>query len=213
VENVAATAGAEVIFEDKGVYGSNQFYQFEHRGQRLVFFNPIVGAPVAAAFLEIAIALGCKKFIVCGSAGVLDRDIPVGGFIVPNAAIRDEGTSYHYAVPGRQVDVDQKAIDAITSTLDDHRESYRIAKIWTTDAFFRETTSKVAHRKTEGCIAVEMEASALFAVAQFRNVQLGYILTGGDDVSGEDWDRRGEVSRIPTKEKLFWLSIEACLKL
>jgi uridine phosphorylase len=213
VENVAATTGGKVIFEDKGVYGSNQFYQFEHKGQSIIFFNPIVGAPVAAAFLEIAIALGCKKFIVCGSAGVLDRDIPVGGFIVPNAAIRDEGTSYHYAVPGRQIDANKKAIDAITSTLDDHGESYRIAKIWTTDAFFRETTSKVAHRKAEGCVAVEMEASALFAVAQFRNVQLGYILTGGDDVSGEDWDQRGEVSRIPTKEKLFWLSVEACLKL
>jgi uridine phosphorylase len=213
VEKCAITSHAKVIFEDKGVYGTNQFYQFEHEGKSVLFFNPLVGAPVAAAFLEIAIALGCRKFIACGGAGVLDRDIPVGGFIVPKAAIRDEGVSYHYAGPARQIDANQKAIDAITSTLDNHGESYRVAKIWTTDAIFRETVSKIKHRKKEECVAVEMEAAALFAVAQFRNVELGYILYGGDDVSGEEWDQRTEKSRIPITEKLFWLSVEACLKL
>jgi len=213
VENVARTSGAKVIFEDKGVYGANSFYQFEHRGKPVVFFNPIVGAPVASAFLEIAIALGCRKFIACGGAGVLDRDIPIGGFIVPKAAIRDEGVSYHYAPPGRQIDANRRVVKTITSTLDDHGEPYRMAKVWTTDAIFRETVSKVALRKKEECVAVEMEAAALFAVAQFRKVRLGYILYGGDDVSGEEWDQRLEEPRISTMEKLFWLSVEACLKL
>lgn len=213
VEVVASRSGAKVVFEDRGVYGTNPFYQFEHNGQSVVFFQPLVGAPAASAFLEIAIALGCKKFIACGGAGVLDRKIPVGGFIIPNAAIRDEGTSYHYVLPNRQINANKKAIDAIAGTLNDHSESYQIAKIWTTDALFRETSSKVKLRKEEGCVAVDMEASALFAVAQFRNVQLGYILFGGDDVSGDEWDRRDEVSRVATTEKLFWLSVEACLKL
>jgi uridine phosphorylase len=213
VDQIAASHNATVIFEDKGVYGSNRFYQFEYQGKPIVIFNPIVGAPVAAAFLEIAIALGCKKFIVCGSAGVLDREIPVGAFIVPSAAVRDEGTSYHYIPSGRQIEAEPKAVSAITSTLKINNIPFRIAKIWTTDAFFRETPAKVALRKREGCVAVEMEAAALFAVAKFRNVRLGYILTGGDDVSGEDWDQRGEISRIPTREKLFWMSVEACLKM
>ena len=168
---------------------------------------------MASALLEVAIALGCKKFIVSGGAGVLDRDIPVGGFIVPNAAIRDEGVSYHYAPPGREIAANPKAVEAVISTLDDHGETYRIGKVWTTDAFFRETVSRVQRRKKEGCIAVEMETAALFAVAAFRGVDLGYILYGGDDVSGAEWDKRPEKPRIPIAEKLFWLSIEACLKL
>lgn len=213
VDNVAADTNAKVIFEDKGVYGSTQFYQFEHRGEPVVCFQPLVGAPVSAALFEIAIALGCRKFIACGGAGVLDRSIPVGAFIVPSAAVRDEGLSYHYFPAGRQIEAGQNAIDAVTSTLRDHGEPYQVAKVWTTDAMFRETPAKVALRKREGCVAVEMEASALFAVAQYRNVELGYLLFGGDDVSGEEWDRRGEISRVPAREKLFWLSVEACLKL
>ncbi len=213
VDEVAATHKAQVVFEDKGVYGSTQYYQFEHDGQPVVFFQPLVGAPVAAALLEIAIALGCRKFIACGGAGVLDRTIPVGAFIVPSAAIRDEGLSYHYLPADRRVDASQRAVDVVKSTLREHGESYQVAKVWTTDAMFRETPSKVALRKREGCVAVDMEASALFAVAQFRNVELGYLLFGGDDVSGEEWDRRGELSRAPARERLFWLSVEACLKL
>ena len=71
--------------------------------ERVALFHPGVGAPLAAGLLEEVIASGCKKFIACGGAGVLDREIAVGHLIVPTAAIRDEGTSYHYLPPGREV--------------------------------------------------------------------------------------------------------------
>lgn len=213
VRQVAASTGAKTMFEDKGCYGSNPYYQFEHNGRPVALFHPIVGAPLAAAFLEMAIGLGCKKFIVCGACGVLERDIQVGTFIVPDSAIRDEGTSYHYVAPGRTINVEQRAKDAIISTLESHHQSYRVGRVWTTDGLFRETPARIARRKSEGCIAVEMEAAALLAVAQFRNVEMGYLLIGGDDVSGEEWDRRSSISRLPVKERLFWISVEACLKL
>jgi uridine phosphorylase len=44
-----------------------------------------VGAPLAAAFLEELIALGCRKFIACGGAGVLNREITVGHPRAPSA--------------------------------------------------------------------------------------------------------------------------------
>lgn len=213
VEKVANNTGAERIFEDKGVYGANPFYRMKYKGCPLVFFFPLIGASVSAAFLELAIGLGGRKFIACGSAGVLDKSIPRGGFVVPSAAVRDEGTSYHYLEPSREIDLNKKVIKAITTVLESHGESYRIGKVWTTDGLFRETISKIALRKKEGCLAVEMEAAALLAVAQFRKVKLGYILTGGDDVSGVEWDTRGENLRLPTREQLFWNSVEACLKL
>jgi uridine phosphorylase len=173
----------------------------------------MVGAPFAAAFLDAAIALGCRKFIACGSAGVLDRDIPVGSFIVPNAAIRDEGVSYHYVAPCREIQANPRAIAALTATLETHNEPYRIAKTWTTDAIFRETVTRVARRKAEGCATVEMEAAALMAVAQFRGVELGYILFGGDDVSGTEWDTRSNQPRLPISERILRLSLEACLRM
>jgi len=213
VERIAAEQNAKMVFLEKGVYGTNPYYQFEHQGRPVVFFNPIVGASVGAAFLEIAIAIGCRKFIACGSAGVLDRAIAVGEFVIPNAAVRDEGTSYHYLPAARQVDADPGPIAAIESTLKSHGEPYRIGKIWTTDGLFRETCPKIALRQREGCVAVDMEAAALIAVARYRNVPLGYLLSGGDDVSGQEWDQRRDEPRFPISEKLFWLSVEACLKL
>jgi uridine phosphorylase len=210
---VAADTGATTVFEDRGCYGTNQFYQSEFDGHPVVFFHPFVGAPLAAAFLEIAIGLGCRKFVVCGSAGVLDRDIQVGSFVVPDSAVRDEGTSYHYVAPARTITVGQRARDAITSTLDSHHLSYRVGRVWTTDGLFRETPARIALRKSEGCVAVEMEAAALLAVARFRNVEMGYLLFGGDDVSGNEWDQRSGISRLPAKERLFRLSVEACLRL
>jgi len=90
---------------------------------------------------------------------------------------------------------------------------YRLGKTWTTDAPYRETRSLVAARSQEGCQVIEMEAAGLMAVAQFRNVVLGQVLYGGDDLSGEVWDNRGWQSRRDIRENLFWLAAEACLEL
>src|SRR5262249_39200414 len=159
-------------------------------GRRLTLFHPGVGAPLAAAMLEEAIALGCRRFVACGGAGVLDRSIALGHLIVPTAAIRDEGTSYHYLPPGRQVEPSPEGVSAIAVVLKRRGCAYLTGKTWTTDALYRETPGKVRQRREQGCLTVEMEAAALFAVTWFRGVTLAQILYGGDDVSGSEWDSR-----------------------
>ena len=86
-------------------------------------------------------------------------------------------------------------------------------KTWTTDAFYRETEDKVALRVSEGCVTVEMEAAAFYAVAKFRNVILGQILFGGDDLSGVEWDSRRWVSREDIMRGLVEVSLKACINL
>src|SRR4051794_21412442 len=93
--------------------GDHPVYEMDIDGRRLTLFHPGVGAPLAAALLEEAIALGCRKFIACGGAGVLDRSIALGHLVVPTAAIRDEGTSYHYLPPGREAEPSPEAVAAI----------------------------------------------------------------------------------------------------
>ncbi len=193
--------------------GTHPVYEIEVDGRRLAVFHPGVGAPLAAALLEEVIARGCKKFIACGGAGVLDRAIAAGHIIVPRAAVRDEGTSYHYLPPGREVNASPEGVVAIEKVLQEHRCPYILAKTWTTDAFYRETPAKVQARRAEGCLTVEMEAAALFAVAQFRGVVFAQMLYGGDDVSGSEWDSRHWDERASVREKLFWLAAEACLAL
>ncbi len=140
--------------------------------------------PDLLAFLEELIAYGFNKFIVCGGAGVLRKDIAVGHLIIPISAIRDEGVSYHYLAPAREIECNPEVVGKIEEEFNKYRIDYIKAKTWTTDSFYRETEKKIELRKSEGCVTVEMEAAAFFAVAKFRNVKLGQILYGGDDLSG-----------------------------
>ncbi|NWJ98377.1 MAG: nucleoside phosphorylase [Chloroflexi bacterium] len=201
---------AKVIKHLKSEIGKHPVYEFEFEGKRLAVFHPGVGAPLAAAMLEEVIALGCRKFIACGGAGVLNSEIAVGQVVVPLSAIRDEGTSYHYLPPGREVSASLEGVAAIETVLKAHNCDYIVSKTWTTDAVYRETPAKIERRKAEGCAVVEMEAAAFFAVAQFRGVKFAQLLYGGDDVSSEKWDER-EWNTHSAREKLFLFAAEACL--
>lgn len=84
-------------------------------------------------------------------------------------------------------------------------------KTWTTDGLYRETRAKVSRRVAEGCLTVEMESAAFFAVARFRGVSFGQMLYAGDDLSGEVWDPRGWTHHAKGRDLLFRLAAEAVL--
>lgn len=187
--------------------------KLEFEGGYVTIAHPGLGAPFAAAIMEELVALGCRKFVACGSAGVLKSELQRGAIVIPSSAVRDEGTSYHYLTPSQEIDVDPEVVRRLESVLQKHHINYEIGKTWTTDAFYRETKGKVSKRKSEECITVEMECSAFLAVAQFRDMVFGQYLAAGDDVSGNEWDSRYADDRLTFQEKIFWLSVEACLSL
>ncbi len=213
ITHLVETHHARVLSHQRSEIGLHPLYEIDFKGERLAFFHPGVGAPLAAGLLEEVIARGGRKFIACGGAGVLDREIAVGHVILPLSAIRDEGTSYHYLPPGREVSASAEGVAALEKTLQAHNVEYLTGKTWTTDALYRETKSKVERRRAEGCLTVEMEAASFFAVAQFRGVTFAQLLYGGDDVTGEAWDSRDWTQQATVREKLFWLAAEACLTL
>jgi len=212
IEKVVKEKKARVVSERKWESGAKRIWEIEYNNCRVAFFHPDVGAPPAAGMLEQAVAMGCRKFIACGGCGVLDGKLKVGEIVVPVTAIRDEGTSYHYLPPGREVSATPEAVAAVEKVLKAHKLPYRLSKTWTTDSPYRETKAKVQLRKSEGCLTVEMEAAAFFAVAQFRNVSFAQMLYSGDDVSSDEWDEREWQTHQPIREQLFWLAVEAVLE-
>lgn len=213
IEAVAAEHNATILAENRWEDGPHPLYEIEHHGQRLAFFHPGVGASLSAGLLEEVIAFGCRKFIVCGGCGVLEKEIAVGHLVVIEAAVRDEGTSYHYLPPSRLVTASPAGVAALTWALESRSLPYQVGASWTTDAPYRETPARIAARRSEGCLVVEMEAAALMAVAQFRGVTLGQVVYGGDDLSGQEWEHRGWQSRREVRQNLFWTCAEACLSL
>jgi len=213
IDKVISEHDAKIVAENRWEDGPHHVYEISYQNQRLAFFHPGVGAPLAAGLLEEVIAFGCRKFIACGGCGVLEKDIAVGNTIVASGAIRDEGVSYHYIPPDREIIANDVGVNALVNVLSNRGVPYRVGKTWSTDAPYRETLNKIAKRKEEGCLTVEMESAGMMAVAQFRGVFFGQVLYVGDDLSGSEWDNREWQSRNEIRESLFWLSANACLTL
>ncbi|GAP15536.1 uridine phosphorylase [Longilinea arvoryzae] len=213
LDSLAQSGELRKVGELRSEAGANPIYQVEQDGTSLLVMHPGVGAPLAVGFMEEAISCGGRHFIACGGCGVLKRDIAVGHPVVITSAVRDEGTSYHYLPPTREAAASPAAVAALEETLRNRKVDYRLGKSWTTDAIYRETKARRTRRVEEGCLVVEMEASAFFALAQFRGVTCGQVVYGGDLVTPEGWDFRDWIARGDVRTALFWLAVEACSKL
>ena len=188
-------------------------YEIEYKGGKVVLLQAYVGAPGAVAQVEELTALGCSKYIACGACGVLQKDIATGHLIIPTAAVRDEGTSYHYVEPSREIAANERIVKAIETTLTEQSIPYIKAKTWTTDAFYRETTGKIQQRISEGCVTVEMETSAYFAVSQYNDVDFGQILYAGDSLAGDEWDTRNYEDRVDERNLVLRIALDICMKI
>jgi uridine phosphorylase len=206
-------AGQDPIYRIPFEHGDHEVHIVEHLGKRIAVFNPGVGAPAAATSLEDIIGLGARKIIGCGGAGIVKQGFDVGHIIVPTGAVRDEGTSHHYQPVDVAVVPHPLAVEAIDAELLEAGVPHDKGLTWTTDAIFRETPEKVARRREQGCISVEMEASAMFAVAMFRGAVYGQLLYAGDDVSAHTWDHRHWEKQTSVRERVLELALNAVCRL
>lgn len=154
----------------------------------ILFVVPFVGAPNAAATMEELGAMGIKNFIACGSAGLIDHTFDGSKMLVVTDAIRDEGTSYHYASANVLATTDNFVTKNIEQALKNHKVKFEVGRTWTTDAFYRETEKLIALRINQGCTAVEMECATWCVVAKKMGFKFGQFLYFSDAVNSmKDW--------------------------
>ena len=127
-----------------------------------------MGAPFAVLVAEQLFASGCRFLLSITSSGQITPLGPTPYFILIERALRDEGTSHHYAPPTEFSDGDSSLIARVRPYLSQLAEPIHIGSTWTTDAPFRETQSAIDARRAQGIAAVEMEAAALYAFAAAR---------------------------------------------
>ncbi|HEX3505410.1 MAG TPA: nucleoside phosphorylase [Xanthobacteraceae bacterium] len=144
-------------------------YSFPLAGLTAGIVGCTVGAPFAVLVAEELFACGCELLISMTSAGQI---VPAGSppyFVVIDKALRDEGTSYHYAAPAAFAEGDPRLVAKALRILNGEGIPAHVGASWTTDAPFRETAEAIASARDKGVLAVEMEAAALYAFAQRRN--------------------------------------------
>lgn len=206
--------GIEIAFSSCG-NGKLPIYKINYEGLDIALFMSRVGAPACVVQYEELFAMGLDRIVVFGTCGVLDKNIDDMAIIIPNAALRDEGTSYHYLKASREIIVNQKYKTKFIELLNKHNYSFKEGKVWTTDAPYRETRKKVEDRKKEGCICVDMECSALAALAKFRNKEIFQFFYAADNLDSAKWDKRslGNNDKLSDKEKIGLLAIKFAISM
>jgi len=154
------------------------------------FLTTRVCAPATIVDLEELIYLGARYIILTGGVGVLYNKIRRGDVIIPDGSIRDEGASFHYLSANKKANPSDKLVHALRKSCEKIGVKYHTGKVWTTDAAYRETPTRIRKFKKEGAVCVDMEAAACFAVGQFRLIDLAAVFYGGDLVHERKWDYR-----------------------
>lgn len=169
-------------------YFSSQLRYLDGTGGRVAIVGRFgVGAAAAAVMLEELIAFGARRFISIGTAGSLVESVAPGSLVLCDAALRDEGTSYHYVPGGGRAYPSETLTEKLSSALSARGLDHARGPAWTTDAVYRETPEEVRRFRGEGALVVEMEAAALFTVARFRGVDLAACFSVSDTLAELAW--------------------------
>lgn len=174
-------------FSAKNTYGRifNTYRYLNVDGEKILLVSPATGSAGSVCDMELLIASGIKKFVAFGTCGRLDKNIAKNTIILPTSAYREEGTSYHYLPDSDEIEVDQSLLQKAKSIFNKTTLTTIECKIWTTDAVYRETYSKVKLMQERSCLGVDMELSALLVLAKYRDVKYFQFLISDDAVCGE----------------------------
>jgi len=146
----------------------SDLYTFSLGGETVGILGCVVGASFAVLIAEELFACGCRALVSLTSAGQI---VPLENppyFVVIDRALRDEGTSYHYAAPEPFAEADPGIVALAMDALKKAGLRAVVGPSWTTDAPFRETNAAVEAARAKGIFAVEMEAAALYTFARTR---------------------------------------------
>jgi uridine phosphorylase len=160
-----------------GVYG----------GSPAALVGPMLGAAQTVLILEKLIALGVTSVIAVGWCGSLQADVRIGDLVLAAGAVSEEGVSQHYPIPVENPGPAPELLPSLREALKRSGVAVHEGPVWSTDAPYRETVGKVVEHREKGVLAVEMETSALFTVARYREIRLAVVLAVSDDLSTLRW--------------------------
>ncbi len=199
IEQMAERIGARR--SENWLYGERQpFFTGELEGKALSLVEMPVGAPGTVMIMEELIACGARSFIGLGWAGSLQPEASVGSLFIPTSCISEEGTSAHYLIPDADLRADPKLAKALEIASSEEGVLIRKGPQWTTDAPYRELREKVKSFREAGVLGVDMETSAMYALASFRGIRVCNLLVVSDVLDTEWQPGFGTVALMSANE-------------
>lgn len=158
------------------IYRARPFYIGETEGTKIGIIWAAPGAPLATHVMEDLVACGATRFTGIGLLASIQTSVGVGDIVIPSSAVRDEGTSYHYLPREVAATATKSMLQRLRNSSERLGIEASVGPVWTTDAPYRETHSKIEHFRRNGVLGVDMETSAIFSLALYRRVAAANLL-------------------------------------
>ena len=171
------------------------------RDESVAVYLAYFGAPAAGLLLETLIASGVERFVMVGQAGSISPRCAIGDVFLPTWGVREEGTSYHYLPPDVVCHPTGELLDVVRGYLDG--VGVVEGGVWTIDAAFRETPDKVESFAQREVLAVEMECTAMMAIAMVRRVAFAAALVITDHLFSGEWVRGFRGAEVVAAQELL----------
>jgi AMP nucleosidase len=140
-----------------------------------------IGSPTAALIIEVLSVINPTAVLLLGMCGGLHRSLKKGDFILPTAAIRDEGASHHFMPPQVPALPTFKIQKFVSQIIVEKGMDYRTGVVHTTDYRFWEFDDKFkAQLYEERALAIDMETATLFVTGFACKVPIGALLLVSD---------------------------------
>ena len=157
------------------------------RGQRVLVCSTGIGGPSAAIAVEELYMAGARTFLRVGTCGGMQLGVESGDLIVAASAVRDEGTTAHYAPEGYPAAADFAVTRALWDAAAAFGARRHIGVVQSKDSFYGQhdpgrmpVHARLAERWDAwgrlGVLASEMEAAAIFTAAAALRARAGCVL-------------------------------------
>jgi uridine phosphorylase len=149
-----------------------------------------IGAAPLAAKVEELIELGVKNFISVGMAGSLSPQFIPGDMVAVEKAYGEDGVSHFYHEKKSFVPCDKESMYAWQTFLQKQgKVSFPEAAAWSHSAFFQgETRESLVKVTKKGCSTVDMEASLLYSIGEYKKVSTLALFVISDSLANLTWD-------------------------
>lgn len=194
--------------EVRGMYG----YTGTYKGKRISVQGTGMGVPSISIYTnELIREYGVKNLIRVGTAGAMKEEIKVRDIVIAMSSSSDSGVNksrfngLDYAPTASF-----KLLKAAYDTAIESGITPKVGQVFTADNFYNDCPDYWKKWADYGCLAIEMETTALYTIAAKNNVEALTILTISDSmVTGESTSSE---ERQSTFIDMMKIALDASLK-
>lgn len=195
---------------ERGLLGFTGVY----RGERVSVQTTGMGGPSAAIVVEELIGLGVRRLLRVGKCGGLRPDLELGELVCALSAVPADGVSQEYlGGDANAPTASWPLVEAAVAAAAKLGYGLRIGPVASTNTFTTHAPDQGRERRwaDRGCLAVEMEAAAIFTIAAHHGVEAGCLLTVADVMDADEFVKISEAESEQAIERLVTLGLETAL--